>query len=62
MKTEYEIRITARVKSTLDENELRRELVIALWEGMDESVVIPDGGSDQLQVVEYVETALEEAL
>jgi len=59
---EYEIRMTIRAQSTLDENALQRVLVIALWEGMDESVLIPDGATDQLRVIEYVETIVEEAV
>lgn len=58
---EYEIRITVRAESTLAESELRRALVIALWEGMDESVVIPDGATDRLRVIEYLGTSVEEA-
>lgn len=58
---EYEIRITVRAQSTLNANELQRALIIALWEGMDESVLIPDGEGDRLRVIEYVETIVEAA-
>ena len=56
----YRVLIDAEIESTLDEDELQRQLVIALWEGMDESLVIPDGASKSLQVIEYIETLVEE--
>lgn len=60
MTKEYLIVISAIVESTLSVDQLERQLVAALWEGMDESVVIPDGQTDALKVVEYIETTVEE--
>jgi hypothetical protein len=58
---EYEVVVKVRLFSTLGKQALERQLVVALWEGMDESIVIPDGATDGLQVIEYVETVAREA-
>jgi hypothetical protein len=56
---EYEIRITVRAKSTLDKERLKQLLVIAL---LDDLTMIPDGATDELEVIEYDDITVEEAL
>lgn len=57
---EYDAVVKVRISSTLDKENLTRQLVVALWEGMDDSIVIPDGETDALRVIEYIETVVEE--
>lgn len=56
--TEYEIRMTVRAKSTLGKEKLKQLLVVAL---LDNETMIPDGGGDELEVIEYDEIIVEEA-
>ena len=60
--TEFEVVLKVSISSTLDKKELERQLVVALWEGMDESVLIPDGADDRLRVIEDHETYVEVSL
>lgn len=55
--TEYEIRMTVRARSTLDHERLKGMLVIAL---LDNETMIPDGVSDELEVIEYDRITVEE--
>lgn len=59
--TEYEIRITVRAHSTLGREKLKQLLVVALWNEQGDSM-IPDGASDELQVIEYQRITIEEAV
>ena len=60
MDDEYEIRITAQVKSTLSKDKLKQLLVVALWDESTDSIT-PDGASDELEIIEYTETIVEDA-
>ena len=60
MAAEYFAVVLVSFNSTLTKEELERQLVVALWEGMDETIVIPDGQSDGLRVIEYVNTIVVE--
>ncbi len=62
MDKTYGIHIEVIATSTLDKEQLTRQLVVALWEGMDESLVIPDSATDELRVIEYMETRVEEVV
>lgn len=59
METEYEIRITAQVKSTLPKDKLKQSLVVALWDESTDSMT-PDGAGDELEVIEYRLVSVEE--
>ncbi len=59
---EYDVVIKVRLFSMLSKEQLKQELVIALWEGTDDSTLIPDGTTDDLEVVEYLEIDIEEVI
>lgn len=58
MKT-YNILVKATVDSNLSREKLERQLVLALWEGMDEEMFIFDGQTEALKVIDYQETTAE---
>ena len=58
MKT-YNVLLKATVESNLSRENLERELVLALWEGMDDEVFIFDGQNEGLKVIDYQETSAE---
>jgi predicted RNA-binding Zn-ribbon protein involved in translation (DUF1610 family) len=55
----YSVLVTATVDSNLSQENLERQLVLALWEGMDEEVFIFDGQTEGLKVIDYQETTAE---
>ena len=57
---EYEVLMRAIVSSNLTADELERQLVLALWEGMDEDTFIFDGQTEGLKVIEYLKTSVME--
>lgn len=58
MKT-YNVLVKATVDSNLSVDKLEGQLVLALWEGMDEEVFIFDGQTEALKVIDYQETSAE---
>ena len=58
MKT-YHVFVEAKVDSNLSRDKLERQLVLALWEGMDEEIFIFDGQTEGLKVIDYQETSAE---
>jgi hypothetical protein len=59
MSGEYEITIKVLVNSTLDKQQLKNLLVVALWDEADHSFT-PDGSTDELEVIDYQEITVEE--
>ncbi len=55
----YYVLVKATVDSNLSRDKLERQLVLALWEGMDEEVFIFDGQTEGLKVIDYQETSAE---
>lgn len=56
--TEYVINLRVEIRSTLTKDEIRQMLVVALWE--EDRDLIPDGSTDELEVVEYLEISVQE--
>ena len=56
--TEYVINLRVEIRSTLTKDEIKRMLIVALWE--EDRDLIPDGSTDELEVVEYLEISVQE--
>lgn len=55
----YNVLVKATIDSSLSRKNLERQLVLALWEGIDEEFFIFDGQTEALKVIDYHETTAE---
>jgi hypothetical protein len=55
----YNVLVEATVDSNLGRDKLESQLVLALWEGVDEKVFIFDGQTEGLKVIDYQVTSAE---